>query len=172
MLIYSKLHEKNHTITNTNWTNNDTSLSQFTAAFTAEIGIFLKLKIDINWKCSFTCTWCSFRLQTLNSYSLDMPVKIRRIAVLVVLFRREASDVFQEAISWDITWIFLLVIPQICCFWPFSVNLCSRSSKQTENESSFWPNSHKAPMFENRFLRLVHLCEVSKLFYLVKQWLK
>ena len=26
--------------------------------------------------------------------------------------------------------------------------------------SSFWSNSHIAPMFETRFLRLVHLCEV------------
>ena len=42
-----------------------------------------------------------------------LSVKMRRIAVLVqvvvvILFRRHASDKFQRAISWTITWIFLL----------------------------------------------------------------
>ena len=42
-----------------------------------------------------------------------LSVKMRRIAVLVqvvvvILFRRHASDKFQGAISWTITWIFLL----------------------------------------------------------------
>ena len=32
--------------------------------------------------------------------------------------------------------------------------------KINENVSSFWSNSHVAPMFETRFLRLVHLFEV------------
>ena len=37
-------------------------------------------------------------------------VRMRRIAVVVVaiLFRRHASDKFQDAISWSITWIFVL----------------------------------------------------------------
>ena len=90
---------------------------------------------------------------------------MRRVAVpvvVVVLFRRQASDIFQEAISWGITGIFLLVIPQVCCFWPFSVNLCYSSSKQTENVSSFWSSSRMVLMFETRFLPLLHLCEVSE----------
>ena len=54
------------------------------------------------------------RLQTSNfqklSYNQDVLVKLRRIAVLVVviLFHRHASDKFQEAISWSRTWRFFL----------------------------------------------------------------
>ena len=61
----------------------------------------------------FTCTWFSFRPQTFNSYNQDVVVKLRRIAVLVVivvviLFRCHTSAKFQEAISWSRTWTFFL----------------------------------------------------------------
>ena len=51
-----------------------------------------------------TCTLFSFRPQTFDSYNQDVFVKLRRIAVLVVvvvviLFHRHVSDKFQEAIS-------------------------------------------------------------------------
>ena len=47
-------------------------------------------------------------------------------------------------------------------FFFHSMKWCSSSSKQTENVSSFWSNSHMAPMltFETRFLRLAHLFDV------------
>ena len=57
----------------------------------------------------FTCTWFSFRPQTFNSYNQVVLVKLRRIAVLVViLFRRHTSAKFQEAISWSRTWTFFV----------------------------------------------------------------
>jgi len=69
----------------------------FTAASTAEIGLFWKFEIDRHQKCSFTCAWCHFRPQNFNSYNRDRLVKIRRIAlvvvvvVVVILFHRHAQ---------------------------------------------------------------------------------
>ena len=71
-------------------------------------------ELNFNWHTEFfffTCTCFSFRPQTFNSYNQDVLVKLRRIAVLVVvaiLFRRHASDKFQETISWSRTWRFFL----------------------------------------------------------------
>ena len=69
-------------------------------------------ELNLNWH-----TLKFFFLPALN-WASDLKlsilsVKMRRIAVLVqvvvvILFRRHASDRFQGAISWTITWIFLL----------------------------------------------------------------
>ena len=54
-----------------------------------------------------------------------------------------------------------LLIPQVCCFWPSSMELCSSKNK-LKICLHFDQIRHMAPMFETRFLRLVHLCEVSE----------
>jgi len=71
-------------------------------------------ELNLNWHIEnvfVTCTWFIFRPQTFNFYNQDVLVKLRRTSVLVVvviLFRRHASDKSQEAISWSRTWRFFL----------------------------------------------------------------
>ena len=75
--------------------------------------------LKLNWNIenlfsTCTCIWFSFRPQTFNSHNQDVLAKLKRIAVLVVLvvvvilFRRHATDKFQETISWSLTWRFFL----------------------------------------------------------------
>ena len=106
---------------------------------------------------------------------------MRRIAVLVVVsvilwFRRHASDKFQEAISWSITWIFLLLISQVSYVvsdhFRWSYAPVHKKKKQLKMCLHFASNSHVAPMFKTRFLRRASVWNLWKLFHPVKQWLK
>ena len=74
---------------------------------------FFTYKLNLNWHIEFffTCTWFSFSPPTFNSYCQDVLVKLRRIAVyliVVFLFRCYTSEKFQEAISRSRTWRFLV----------------------------------------------------------------
>ena len=119
----------------------------------------------------FTCTWFSVRHQTINSYTQDILVKLRRIAVLVVdvvviLFRRHASDKFQEAISWSRTCRFFLHCLSLKYvvtdhFWWSNVPVDQNKLKS----SSFWSNSHMASMFETLFSLYIYV-------HPAKQWVK
>ena len=95
--------------------------------------------------------------------------------IAVILFRRHASHKFQEAISWSITWIFLLLISQVSYVvsdhfrWSYApVN----RKKRLKMCLHFASNSHVAPMFKTRFLRRASVWSLWKLFHPVKQWLK
>ena len=136
-------------------------------------------ELNLNWHIEnlfFTCTWFSFRPQTFNSYNQDLLVKLRRIAVLVVvaviLFRRHASDQFQEAISWSRTWRFFLH----CLSLKYVVSDHFRWGNIPVNQNKLRmclhfdqiPTRHRSFLF----LRLVHLWGLWKLFHTVKQWLK
>ena len=91
---------------------------------------------------------------------------MRRIAVLVavvILFRRHTSHKFQEAISWSVTWIFLLH----CFFLKYVVSYYFRWSNVPFRQDKLKMCLHfdqirtwNRCMFETRFLWLVRLCEV------------
>ena len=128
-----------------------------------------------DWKFIFYLHF--IQLQTSNFQFLQVLVKMRRIAVFVVvviLFRCHASDKFQEAIFWSITWIFLLH----CLSLKYAVSHNFRWSNVPFHQyklkmSSFWSNSPMAPWFKTRFPRLVHL-RVSFwkqcLLHLIEKW--
>ena len=94
----------------------------------------------------------------------------------IILFRRHASDKFQEAISWSITWIFLLLISQVSYVvsdhFRWSYAPVHKKKKQLKMCLHFASNSHVAPMFKTRFLRRASVWNLWKLFHPVKQWLK
>ena len=102
-------------------------------------------ELNLNWhneSLFLTCTWLSFRPQTFNSYNQDVLVKMRRIAVLVVvviLLLRHASDKFQEATSWSRTWRFFLHF---------------LSLKYVVSDHFRWSN---VPVNQNKLERLFHI---------------
>ena len=121
-------------------------------------------------KLFLTCTWFSFRPQTFI-------VKMRGIAVLVVvviLFRRHASDKFQEAISSSRTWRFFCH----CLSLKYVVSDHFRWSNFPVNQNILRMRLHRdqfthgTGVWNSLSSACTSMWGLFKLFHPVKQWLK
>ena len=125
-----------------------------------------------HWKFFFTCTWFSFRPPTFNSYNQDVLVKLRRVAVLVVvviLFRRYASDKFQEAISRSRTWRFFLH----CLSLKFVISDHFRWGNIPVNQKELRMCLHFDQICTwHRCSACTFMWGIWKLFHPVQKWLK
>lgn len=130
----------------TNWTNNNSlNLQQYSLLkiFPAiDLSFFKKLTHFENVLLPTIDATYQSPASHLQCLDIQCSVKMRRIAVHVVFvdlfgcgssFCATHKTKFLEAISWSVTWIFLLLIPWVVCFRPGLVIQCSSSSKETEN---------------------------------------
>lgn len=80
----------------------------------------ISLRFYTQWKCSFTFTRCC----NLPISSFFYRKQEQSLLSLFLLFRPVVDLAFEPliiqtcTISWSITWIFLLLIRQVFCFWP------------------------------------------------------